>query len=56
MCLPVSCSGELFVVTCYLDNRYCMLLVGKIVVNIIMFDVHANMHDSKQTGGNVRPD
>jgi hypothetical protein len=33
-----------------------MLLVGNIVVNMIMIDVHANMHDSRQSGGNVRPD
>ncbi len=56
MCLPVRCSGKLFVVTCCLDNQYCMLLVGNIVVNMIMIDVHANMHDSRQSGGNVRPD
>jgi hypothetical protein len=49
-------SGKLFVVTCRLDNQYCMLLVRIIVVNIIMIDIHANMRVSKQSGGNVRPD
>jgi hypothetical protein len=33
-----------------------MLLVRIIVVNIIMIDINANMGDSKESGGNVRPD
>ncbi len=56
VCLPVRCSGKLLVVTSRLDNRYCTLLVRIIVVNIIMIDIHANMSDRKQSGGNVRPD
>ncbi len=56
MCLLVRSSGKLFVVMCHLDNRFCMLLVRIIVVNIIMIDIHANMRVSKQSDGNVRPD
>ena len=56
MCLLVRSSGKLFVVTCHLDDRYCTLLVSIIVVNIIMIDIHTNMHDRKHSGGKVRPD
>jgi hypothetical protein len=56
VCLPVRCSGKLLVVTCHLDNWYCTLLVRISIVNIIMIDIHANMHDRKQSGGEVRPD
>ncbi len=52
----VRSSGELLVVTCCLDNRYCMLLVIIIIVNIIMIGVHANTHDRKQSSGKERPD
>ncbi len=54
--LPVRCSGKLLVVTYHLDNRYCTLLVIIIIVNIIMIDIHAHMHDRKESGGKVRPD
>jgi len=54
--LPVGFSGEFFIVTRGTDNLYCTLRVTIIVVNTIMIDMHANMRDSKQSGGNLRPD
>ncbi len=51
--LPVRCSGKLLVVTCCPDSQHCTLLVIIIVVNTIMIDVHANMHDRKQSGSKV---
>jgi hypothetical protein len=56
MGLPVGFSGEFFFVTCGTDSLYCTLQVTIIVVNIMMIDMHAIMRDSKQSGGNVRPD
>ena len=56
MGLPVSFSGKFFVVTCGTDNLYCKLGVILIVVNTMMIDMHADMRDTKQSGGNVRPD
>ncbi len=56
MGLPIGFSGEFFFVTCSIDNLYCTVWVTIIVMNTMMIDMHANMRDSKQSGGNVRPD
>jgi hypothetical protein len=49
-------SGEFCFVTCGTDNLYCTLPVTIVVVNTMMIVMHANMPNSKQSGGNVRPD
>ncbi len=49
-------SGNFVVVTCYLDNRYCTLLIVIAIVNSIMIVIHDIMCDRKQFGGKVRPD